>query len=371
MLNFFFSSFLLFNSSFHFLHLLTPSSLSPLPPPSPRSALFLAKNGRHFPEFVAATRLMIPSFRSKWAPLATGQLLSSPGGAPRGDVPPGNAPRSARHVQDLTNTAWAISSFGNLAEHGDVLRELWEMLMTAAADRDLRAEEKMQLFHIRTFAAASGIDLVFPVAAVALTVEAAARTSSLSPSFTQRSVASSLRRLRLGPVSEEVRCSALAERREEGGREGGREGERTGNFMAIDMAIEERELAVEFQGPSHYLTSWDFELEGRAAGRAAGAEPKAAGARAGARTRNPGKPPDDLEAARGGLRLTLIPSGTSLKKTALLEKMGWNVATVPFYEWHLLATGEEKEAYLRRKVGGKGGREEGEEGGRKRTESGG
>ena len=47
---------------------------------------------------------------------------------------------------------------------------------------------------------------------------------------------------------------------------------------------------------------------------------------------------------------TLVENGVTGYKRRTLERLGWDVVTIPFYEWQALGTERDKEEYLRTKV---------------------
>ena len=79
-----------------------------------------------------------------------------------------------------------------------------------------------------------------------------------------------------------------------------------GGFIAVDMAIPSTRTAIEFNGPSHYL---------------------------------------------GGLNGT-VENGRTKTKARLLGKLGWEIVSIPWFEWKDLRGREGKIAYLERKLKG-------------------
>lgn len=83
--------------------------------------------------------------------------------------------------------------------------------------------------------------------------------------------------------------------------------EQTG--YSLDLALRSARLAIEVDGPSHYL-----------------------------------RDPSDER----------VPNGPTLLKRWLLKASGWRVASVPFYEWDALAGPCDQRAYLERLLRGVG-----------------
>jgi hypothetical protein len=73
-------------------------------------------------------------------------------------------------------------------------------------------------------------------------------------------------------------------------------------LFSIDLAIVDRRIALEFDGPSHF-------------------------------TRN-----------------TLEPLGHTRLRNRLLSAMGWHVVSIPFFEWGRLHQTEQRDAYVERRV---------------------
>jgi hypothetical protein len=75
------------------------------------------------------------------------------------------------------------------------------------------------------------------------------------------------------------------------------------SFLAVDMASRERMLAIEFHGPFHYN--------------------------------------------KGGR----IPNARTLMKKRLLKKRGWKVLAIPWWEWQVLGTKDDRILYLKKLLG--------------------
>jgi very-short-patch-repair endonuclease len=73
-------------------------------------------------------------------------------------------------------------------------------------------------------------------------------------------------------------------------------------LFSIDLAIVDRRIALEFDGPSHF-------------------------------TRN-----------------TLEPLGHTRLRDRLLSAMGWQVVSIPFFEWDRLHQQEQMDAYVRQRL---------------------
>jgi very-short-patch-repair endonuclease len=97
----------------------------------------------------------------------------------------------------------------------------------------------------------------------------------------QREVGESLRRLGISHELEYITADGL---------------------FSIDLAILDRRIALEFDGPSHFTTN------------------------------------------------TLEPLGHTRLRDRLLSAMGWCVVSIPFFEWDRLHQTEQRDAYVKRRV---------------------
>ena len=77
-------------------------------------------------------------------------------------------------------------------------------------------------------------------------------------------------------------------------------------LFSIDLAIFDRRIALEFDGPSHFTKNFGLN--------------------------------------------TLEPLGHTRLRDRLLSAMGWHVVSIPFFEWDRLHQTEQRDAYLERRV---------------------
>ena len=73
-------------------------------------------------------------------------------------------------------------------------------------------------------------------------------------------------------------------------------------LFSIDLAVVDRRIALEFDGPSHFTSN------------------------------------------------TLEPLGHTRLRARLLSAMGWRVVSIPFFEWDRLHDAEHKDAYVQRRL---------------------
>jgi hypothetical protein len=119
-------------------------------------------------------------------------------------------------------------------------------------------------------------------------------------------------------------------------------------LFSIDIAseVKGRRVAIEVDGPDHYSRNAlsggqpgpgallvDWSPEGLDQGQGQGQGCLGAGAAAG---------------EAGGQPLVLA---ATLARRACLRSRGWELVTVPYFEWQRLAAGEERAAYLQRVLG--------------------
>ena len=70
---------------------------------------------------------------------------------------------------------------------------------------------------------------------------------------------------------------------------------------SIDIALPEQSIAIEVDGPTHYLSTGE-------------------------------------------------PTGTTLLCNRVLRSAGWRVVSIPWFEWRALKSMDEKKAYIKRKI---------------------
>jgi len=90
-------------------------------------------------------------------------------------------------------------------------------------------------------------------------------------------------------------------------------------FLSIDFANVEEKIAVEFDGPTHYI--------------------------------------EDLSLGPGHNKRYLRENGSTAFKTRLLKKCGWKVVRIPYFDISNMFTVEERVKYLKAKLGLAGRRE--------------
>ena len=100
-------------------------------------------------------------------------------------------------------------------------------------------------------------------------------------SKSQRQVGESLRRLGISYVLEYITADGL---------------------FSIDLAIVDRRIAIEFDGPTHFATG------------------------------------------------TLEPRGRTRLRDRLLSAMGWHVVPIPFFDWYRLHQPEQMDAYVKQRL---------------------
>ena len=185
------------------------------------------------------------------------------------------------NAQDVANTVWALATLGwqAKAELSSCFQMHVEALFCYPCVVQPSAKVLSQLLqaHLASHFLRLGLlTLPFPSLQVAL---AAYREEAreVTVSRGQREVGESLRRLGVSHELEYITADGL---------------------FSIDLAIVDRRIAVEFDGPSHFHT-------------------------------------DSLE-----------PRGHTRLRDRLLSAMGWHVVSIPFFEWARLHRPEQMDAYV-------------------------
>jgi hypothetical protein len=200
----------------------------------------------------------------------------------------GAAVRVARSMKPLevANTMWAFATLGWQAnvEMAAVCEQLVEALVSdSGVIRRLQLSELSQLLQAHLASQFLGLGLitlprsVLQVAATAYRSEARKATVSNS----QREVGQSLRRLGISHELEYITADGL---------------------FSIDLAILDRRIALEFDGPSQFA------------------------------------------------RNTLEPLGHTRLRDRLLSAMGWHVVSIPFFDWGRLHQPEQMDAYVEQRL---------------------
>ena len=187
--------------------------------------------------------------------------------------------------QAVANTIWGLATLGWQAssELGAVLQQLVDafahecwlvQLSTAHLSKPLQAHLASQFL---------GLGLItLPSSMLQVAVQAYREAlRKVTVSNGQREVGQSLRRL---GIPHELECITAD------------------GLFSIDLAILDRRIALEFDGPSHFTTN------------------------------------------------TLEPLGHTRLRDRLLSAMGWCVVSIPFFEWDRLQRTEQRDAYVKRRV---------------------
>ena len=184
--------------------------------------------------------------------------------------------------QDLANVAWAFAMMGIPSPR------LFEAIlrMVPAVFNQFEPVNLRQLHQVFLFLTleAPQLELAPLLSDFRVEIRAAFVADEPSPSRSQRDVAAAL--LRVGWTHEFEHV--------------------TTDGLSLDMAQSDSKLAVEFDGPSHYLGD-----------------------------------------ARSGLYSL---NGPFLFKQRLLRKLGWKVLHVPYFEWYKLQSAKARDEYLTRQV---------------------
>ena len=189
------------------------------------------------------------------------------------------------NAQDVANSLWALATLGWQANaemagfweqrvealfHGDGLSQLSTLVLSQLLQAHL-ASQYLEL----------GL-VTLPPSVLHVAVRAKRENSrKATVSNGQRQVGESLHRLGVAHELEHITADGL---------------------FSIDLAIVDRRIALEFDGPSHF-------------------------------TRN-----------------TLEPLGHTRLRDRLLSAMGWQVVSIPFFDWDRLHQQEQMDAYVRQRL---------------------
>ena len=188
-------------------------------------------------------------------------------------------------AQDVANTLWALATLGwqANAETASCFQLHVEALFGDSSLVQLSTKTLAQLLqaHLATQFLCLGL-LTLPLPILQLAVEAYRKLArEVTVSRGQREVGESLCRLGISHELEYITADGL---------------------FSIDLAIVNRRMALEFDGPSHFTTN------------------------------------------------TLEPLGHTRLRDRLLSAMGWHVVPIPFFEWDKLHHPEQMDAYVKHRL---------------------
>jgi hypothetical protein len=189
------------------------------------------------------------------------------------------------NAQDVANTLWALATLGwqANADMASCFQHHAAALFSNSGLKQLSSKELSQLLqaHLASqFLRLGLLTLPFSSLQVALTAYRE-RAREATVSIGQREVGESLHRLGISHALEYITADWP---------------------FSIDLAIVDRRIAVEFDGPSHFHTD------------------------------------------------TLEPRGHTRLRNRLLSAMGWHVVSIPFFEWDRLHQPEQMDAYVKHRL---------------------
>jgi hypothetical protein len=193
------------------------------------------------------------------------------------------APRM--NAQDVTNALWALATLGWRAnsETASVFQQLVDAMFSGNGNLHLSTAHLSQLLlaHLAShFLGLGWITLPQPILHLAVNAYRE-QAQKVTVSSGQREVRECLRRL---GVSHELECITAD------------------GLFSIHLAVVDRRIAIEFDGPSHF-------------------------------TRN-----------------TLEPLGHIRLRDRLLSAMGWKVVSIPFFDWDRLQQPAKMDAYVKQRL---------------------
>ena len=189
------------------------------------------------------------------------------------------------NAQDVANTVWAMATLGwqANAEMVSAFQQLVNAMVADSGLLQLSAAHLSQLLQAHLASQFLGLGLItLPQSMLDVAVKARREDArKVTVSNGQLEVGESLRRLCVSHELEYITADGL---------------------FSIDLAIVDRRIALEFDGPSHF-------------------------------TRN-----------------TLEPLGHTRLRDRLLSAMGWHVVSIPFFDWDRLQRPEQMDAYVQQRL---------------------
>ena len=199
------------------------------------------------------------------------------------------------NTQTIANTCYAISVLGMSKDESKTsLAKLWERAIDlySAEEEDFRVEELRQLAQTLIFAKASGVQLSQPPEKMAANMESALhRVDDNTVSRSTKEVSNLLKEIGLNHEEEVAPDKSLS-----------------GGMLAIDMACTERKIAIEFDGPTHFLK------------------------------------------ALGSGKLTSTENGATKAKRRFLEQLGWTVINLDYRDYINAKSRSNEKEWLRKKL---------------------
>jgi very-short-patch-repair endonuclease len=189
------------------------------------------------------------------------------------------------NAQDVANTLWALATLGWQAdaEMAAACEQLVEGIVRDRGLLQLSTADLSQLLmaHLASEFLGLGFIALPPSVLEAAVKSRREEARRVTVSNAQRQVGESLRRLGVSHELEYITADGL---------------------FSIDLAVVDRRIALEFDGPSHF-------------------------------TRN-----------------TLEPLGHTRLRDRLLSAMGWHVVSIPFFDWDRLHQPEQMDAYVKQRL---------------------
>jgi very-short-patch-repair endonuclease len=189
------------------------------------------------------------------------------------------------NAQDAANVLWALAALGWKAgnELAACFEHLVDRFVSDSEGGRFTACDSSQLLQAHLASQFLGLGLVMlPPQFLQVALEAyREQKRKVTTSIAQREIGESLCRLR---IAHELECFTAD------------------GLFSIDLAIIERRIAIEVDGPSHFTTN------------------------------------------------TLEPLGHTRLRDRLLSAMGWQVVSIPFFEWDGLHQKEQRDAYVERRL---------------------
>ena len=195
-------------------------------------------------------------------------------------------------MQDVVNTLWSFAIAGCLDEGRDLVEKLWNRACVGRLQFNDKNMDQIALFYAAAQIEEPNLNLEPPPESLLDQIEAAAAKSNVTDSRAQNLVSSTLNELN---IDHKMEVSPF---------EGSNVTFNTSTMLNIDIVIsknENKKVAIEFNGPSHYI-----QFDGR-----------------------------DFE------------SGTTKFKRRLLEKLNFTVMSIHWDEWRRAREAGTQKEFLR------------------------
>jgi len=194
-------------------------------------------------------------------------------------------------AQGLANMCYAFAVLDLMMQYQTTLAHFWESLISMRS-QEIATKELSQLVQVQFFASSAGICLKDPSPVLRTRMDQVVRSTAQVESQFHRRVSAILSTI---GFNHEIEVSPL-------------NATETGGMLAIDIACRKQKVAIECDGPSHFLI------------------------------------------ASGSGRFTRIENGPTKAKRLFLERSGWTVINLKYQDWIEAKTKSGEKLFVRNKL---------------------